>query len=242
MKIPDGIYYSVRCQSKAEKKDILTDSGELVYARDIRLNVDDIDFLNSVIPPIGNDFEYKKSYVLSERQVVLLKPFFDEEVDICFDKYQYSLEQCWEEWRHEVFNAEKDQKIPSPKYVFALSVYEKGEKYPFGVMPLWDIDIEEVRVRFNKPEPDNFETMEDRVDDDMYDFIRDRIRCNNINLSEYEYEPGIWTNVFTQQNYTDEDMVIIPSNGDNPPRTVNGKICEPLKMQVERRCNKLDTE
>jgi len=171
----------------------------------IDLEIYDTKQLYSIVDHEPDDYEYALGYDLSEQQFEKIKQYMSSPHELDHSKYEYCLSSVRS---HEL--AEKEEKefkdsLPEPKSVLALDVIEKERKVGFGVMPLFQVDVDIVRQHFNLPNPGNFE-FEDRVDHEFLDFIRTMQSCPNIDLDKYDYRPAIWANVFEQEK---EGMNII---------------------------------
>lgn len=193
VKITDGYYLSIDCYDN--------DSEE--YADSIRLNIQDTeqlpDSIKYDIVSRGNEIN------LSDKQVISLRRYMDDEAVLDFDHYSYTLCMSQESWLGQQISEKQEKLIPDPKSVFALEVLEKGEEYGDGrIIPIFEIDTDVVRSHFKLAEPMNFD-FDDRLDKDMLDFIKRYVKCNNINIEKYDYRPAIWENVFHNT-----DMTIVP--------------------------------
>ncbi len=212
--IPKGCYLALEWEECEDS----WDQDEFVpckYIDTIRLNISSVQELSSIISRLVKmDDPYCES--VYENDLINLKPYFDVQIEIDCSRYNYYVVYETEEWLKKEQEDEAQKRLdeyiknlPDPKYLFVLLVYERGDEFNMAQMPLYDIDVNEVREFFSVPESKRFRS-DNFLDQKGYEFISKRTKCNNIKMDKYDYRPIIRLN-----NYHDTDgETIIPCHID----------------------------
>jgi hypothetical protein len=211
--IQDGYFYCIEWDKFITKGN---GNKSFISSGAVRLKIVSLAELREITGhDISEDFDL---YPLDENNIDIFKPYMVEPLVVDFDSCEYCVSVCLEDWLQEERDKEDEERLkkwmeglPDPKIVFALLVLEKGEEMGDGYeMPLYGIEVSEVRAFFGLSESQSFE-WEIRLDKRMYDFIADRIKCNNINMDKYDYKP-----IFRYNNYPDlDDVIVVPCHIDD---------------------------